>query len=76
MVEHVTVLDLGVTWEPNAPDAILLSNDSGKTALALNAQADDDDQRCVVLVWTGTRFACLADPNARQSVGIGCTRRG
>jgi hypothetical protein len=63
MVEHVTVLELGVTWEPNAPDAVLVSNDFGKTALGLNAHADDEDKNCVVLVWTGTRSACLADPN-------------
>ena len=27
MAEHVLALDLGVTWEPNVPAAILLSDD-------------------------------------------------
>ena len=54
-------IDLGVTWEPNAPEAILLSGDFGPTALAL--QAFDDDERCVVLVWTGCLYACITPPN-------------
>jgi hypothetical protein len=63
MVERVEALDLGVVWDPNAPEAILASNDRGRTVLALNPRHDDEDQRCVVLVWTGTRSACVADPN-------------
>ena len=63
MAEHVGALDLGVKWDPNAPEALLLSNDFGKTLLALNPHPDDSDQRCVVLVWSGAHSACLADPN-------------
>lgn len=63
MTEHVNALDLGVRREPNAPSAILLSDDHGTTALAVNGHSDDHDQRCVVLVWSGTRSACLSDPN-------------
>ena len=63
MSEHVDALDLGVKWKPNAPSAILLSDDHGITALALDGHPDNPDQRCVVLVWSGTRSACLADPN-------------
>ena len=63
VAEHVSVLEVGVTWEPNAPDAILVSCGLGKTAVALNAHPDDEDERCVVFVWSGTRSACLADPN-------------
>ena len=29
MIEHVTNLDLGVTWNPNAPQAVLLTDDRG-----------------------------------------------
>ncbi len=32
--ERVTVADLGVRWDPNAPEAFLASDDSGRTALA------------------------------------------
>lgn len=56
-------LDLGVIWDPNAPEALLLSDDFGKSVLALKPRHDDPDRRCVVLVWSGTRSACLADPN-------------
>jgi hypothetical protein len=63
MAEHVVALDLGVTWEPNAPAAILLSDDYGKTVLALNPHHDDPDRRSVALVWSGSRYACMADPN-------------
>ncbi len=63
MAEHVEPLALGVTWEPNVPDAVLVSRDDGTTVLALNANPDDADQRCVVLVWTMARAASMADPN-------------
>ena len=41
VTEHVEAVDLGVTWEPNAPDAILLSADVGPSTLALNAHPND-----------------------------------
>ena len=63
VAEHVEALDLGVTWEPNAPDAMLLSADLGPTSLALQAHPNDPDDRCVVLVWNGCRYACMAPPN-------------
>jgi len=63
MAERVHSYDLGVTWEPNVPQAILLADDLGRAALALNPHPNDDDKRCVVLVWSGTAYACLAGPN-------------
>jgi hypothetical protein len=63
VAERVVSIDLGVAWEPNAPEAILLSADLGPTALALQTHPDDDDKRCVVLVWTGCRYACMSPPN-------------
>ena len=63
MAEQVVALDLGVTWDPNAPAAILLSDDHGKTVLALNPHHDDPDRRSVALVWSGSHYACMADPN-------------
>ena len=56
-------LRLGVTWEPNAPEAILLSDDAGRAALAQRAHFDDPDQRCVVLRWDGVLFAQMGPPN-------------
>ena len=63
MTEQVVPLDLGVMWEPNAPDAVLVSSDGGRAALALSAHASDEDQRAVVLVWTGCAAALMAPPN-------------
>jgi hypothetical protein len=63
MVEHVEAVDLGVEWDPNAPEALLLSDGSGKTLLALKPHHDDPDQSCVVLAWSGAHSACMADPN-------------
>jgi hypothetical protein len=63
MAEHVELLDLGVIWEPNAPDATLLARDDGTVVLALRAHPDDEDQRCVVLVWAGAQSASMAAPN-------------
>ena len=63
MAERVEAVDLGVKWNPNAPEARLLSDDFGKTALALKPHHDDADRSCVVLAWSGTRTACMADPN-------------
>jgi hypothetical protein len=63
MAEQVVTLDLGVTWDANAPAAILLSDDHGKTVLALNPHHDDPERRSVALVWSGSHYACMADPN-------------
>jgi hypothetical protein len=63
VAENVVPFDLGVTWQPNAPSAILVADDLGKTALALEPHPDDFDRRGVVIVWNGTRSACLTEPN-------------
>ena len=51
----------------------MLSDDSGTTVLALNSHHDDSDQRSVVLVWSGSRYACMADPNDEAIRGIAST---
>jgi hypothetical protein len=48
---RVAELDIGVEWEPNVPDGVLVSGGLGPTVLALNAHVDDPDQRAVVLRW-------------------------
>jgi hypothetical protein len=63
MAEQVVPLDLGVMWEPNSPEAVLVATDDGRAALALNAHASDEDQRAVVLVWSSCTAALMAPPN-------------
>ncbi len=65
-MERVEPYDMGlipVTWEPNAPEAALLSADMGRAAMGLRAHPDDTDQRCVVLRWDGVIYALLGPPN-------------
>lgn len=63
MTEHVVELDLGASWDPNAPAALLLADDAGRTVLALNPHPDDADRRSVVVVWSGSQFSCMTAPN-------------
>jgi hypothetical protein len=63
MNESVHSLDLGVTWEPNAPDAVLISDDHGRAILALQPHPGDDDERVVVLVWRRCRASRMEPPN-------------
>lgn len=51
MAHRVAELSIGVTWDPNAPYAVLVSGDFGPLVLALDAHLDDPDQRAVVLRW-------------------------
>jgi len=50
-------------WDPNAPEAYLVSDDAGRCALALRAHPGDPDQRCVVLRWDGVPYAAMGAPN-------------
>lgn len=76
MAEYVESLDLGVTWEPNAPDAILLAADFGPTTLPLRPHRDDPDERCVVLVWTNCHYACMTPPNDEAISGHRAVEEG
>lgn len=69
MAEHVESLDLAMVWNPNSPDAVLLTTDSGPTVLALQPHPSDADQRCVVLEWTDCHFACMSPPNEEAISG-------
>lgn len=69
VAEHVRELDARVRWEPNAPEAVLISADSGRCVLALNAHPDDGDQRCVVFTWSGTHSATMSNPNDEPLAG-------
>lgn len=52
-----------VTWDPNAPDAVLISDDSGRGALALRAHPSDSDQRTVVLRFDLVVYSVMTPPN-------------
>lgn len=52
-----------VTWDPNAPDAVLLSDDFGRGALALRAHPDDPDERTVILRFDLVIYALMTPPN-------------
>lgn len=52
-----------ITWEPNAPDATLISDDVGRGALALRAHPSDSDQRTVVLRFDLVIYSAMTPPN-------------
>ena len=52
-----------ITWEPNAPDATLISDDLGRGALALKAHPSDSDQRTVVLRFDLVIYSVMTPPN-------------
>ena len=59
VAEHVVPVDVLTDWEPHTPAAVLLSNDAGRTVLALNPHPDDADRRCVALVWQGCQWSTM-----------------
>ena len=76
MSERVEPVDLGVTWDPNAPFARLLADDFGRAVLALNPHESHPDERCVVLVWSGTSSVSMAGPNDEAISGHRLYRAG
>lgn len=63
VTEHVESLDLDVTWEPNAPDAILLSADFGK--LSAGSIAD----KYIKFNSTGQSGMCSGDSGGPDLIG-------
>jgi hypothetical protein len=59
----VRAIDIGVTWEPDAPAAVLVANDRGEAELTLLPHPEDADQRSVRLVWRGAAATRLEPPN-------------
>lgn len=76
MAERVVSLEVGVEWEPNAPDAVLISQDVGDSLISLRAHFDDPDQRCVVFRWVGVRSATMSAPNDEAISGHRLSSRG
>lgn len=67
MSQRVEPYDLGLgvplRWEPNAPEAFLVTDDMGRGALAQRAHPNDPDPRCVVLRWDVVHYSLLGPPN-------------
>lgn len=57
------LLDAPLRWDPNAPEAFMVSDDMGRGALGQRAHPEDPDQRCVVLRWDVVRYALMGPPN-------------
>lgn len=69
MGERVVESGIRIEWEPNAPKAVMISDDFGRTAVALGAHPDDADRRALVLLWRGVEFAALSAPNDEAITG-------
>lgn len=54
----------------------MVSDDSGRTRLAVRAHPDDADQRNVVLVWDGVELASLSAPHDEAISGHRLWRAG
>jgi hypothetical protein len=76
MAERVVRSGVPVMWDPNAPDAVMTSGDSGHTVLAVRAHLDDADRRNVVLVWRRVKSASLGAPNDEALSGHRLWRAG
>jgi hypothetical protein len=76
VAERVVPLELGVEWEPNAPDALLLVSDSGLGLLVLRAHFADVDQRFVTLLWGGCVAAMMQPPNDEALSGHSLYEQG
>jgi hypothetical protein len=76
MAERVVGVGFSVEWDPNAPEAVMISNDLGRTVLALRAHPDDTDERSVALVWNGVASAALSAPNDEAISGHRLWRHG
>ena len=61
--EHVQELDLDVTWNGDAPCAVLVSSDVGRTALQLRPGLNDPDRRDIILAWESCASATMGPPN-------------
>ena len=69
VAEHVVPLDLGVEWQPNGPNAVLIASDYGPAVLALEPHFADADQRQVVLRWEPPRLTLSSPPNDEAITG-------
>ena len=76
MKERVAPIDLGVTWDAGAPEAVLIVPDLGSAVLALNAPFGEPDSSCVVLRWRHPLSATMSAPNDEAISGHRLYRKG
>ncbi|BBH16755.1 hypothetical protein Back2_10420 [Nocardioides baekrokdamisoli] len=69
MGERVVPSGINIEWDPNVPDAVMVSNDFGVTALAVAAHPSDSDERNVVLLWRGVAYSTFGAPNDEALAG-------
>ncbi len=67
--EHVTPIDLGVIWEPNVPDPILLQTEGKAYLLLYPWEASERYTHTVVIEWQSCRGAVFGDPNDEAFYG-------
>jgi hypothetical protein len=72
---EVVAIDLGVRWEPNAPDEMLIQNESDAW-LILAPHFEDPDLDPVVLRWIHCWGALLGPPNDEARSGHPLWNRG
>jgi hypothetical protein len=60
---EVVAAAVDLRWEPNAPEAALLSLDDSRVVLALRPHFDDVDQRTVVLRFDGAVQSTMTGDN-------------
>ena len=76
MSQSVRNVDLGTTWEPDNPGAVLLASDGGDARLTMRAHVDDADQRPVVLVWLRSWAVRMEPTNDEALTGHPLYRAG
>jgi hypothetical protein len=76
MPEAVTSVPTKYLWHVDSPEAVLLSDDFARSALALNPHPDDDDTRAVVFIWDAVRFASMGSPGVDALAGHRLSDRG
>ena len=73
--ETASAIDLGVLWQPNAPDPLLIQTDH-EAFLILEPYQDDQDRRLVVFEWVRCRGALLGGPNDEARSGHRSWQKG
>lgn len=76
MSQVVRNFDLGTTWDPGTPGAVLVASDLGETRLTLRAHVDDPDQSGVILVFLGSLAARMEPKNDEALSGNSLYRSG
>jgi hypothetical protein len=68
MAEAVTSVPTAYSWDEQSPEAVLLSDDFARSALAVNPHPEDADTRAVVFIWDAVRFASMGGSGSEAIV--------